>query len=50
MLLSVNIILFIFEEGKKIKFLFFVYVVLLYFIEELNGGHIEVDIGSLFGN
>lgn len=47
MLLSVNIILFIFEEGKKIKFWFFV---LLYFIEELNGGYIEVDIGSLFGN
>lgn len=50
MLPSVNIELLISEEGKKIKSQPLVYAVWLYFIEELNGGHTEVDIGSLLGN
>lgn len=50
MLLSVNIQLLISEEGKKIKSQPLVYAVSLYFTEELNGGHTEVDIGSLLGN
>lgn len=50
MLPSVNIQLLISEEGKKIKSRPLVYAVSLYFTEELNGGHTEVDIGSLLGN
>lgn len=39
-----------FWRRKKIKSQPLVYAVLLYFIEELNGGHTEVDIGSLLRN
>lgn len=48
MLPSVNIELLISEEGK-IKSQPLVYAASLYFTEELNGGHTEVDIGSLLG-
>lgn len=51
MLPSVNITLLSSEEGKKkIKSQPLVYALLLYFIEELNWGHKEVDIGSLLAN
>lgn len=38
------------RRKKKIKSQPLVYALLLYFIEELNGGHKEVDIGSLLAN